>query len=146
MTIRIKIESNYDIDSLLLYLKSTLIKKSISNVEIIDNKILLENKFFNQQSRMNSFAYVSKGTIFVESDVYPSYLIYNYHNFKLPLYICSLLMILYFIFRFSILICIVAIFMFTLNAVFMHFRQTFFFRKQMKTYLFTFKSSQNECK
>ncbi|MBF4507811.1 hypothetical protein IRZ83_14135 [Flavobacterium sp. JLP] len=135
MTIKIKINDYYNDELILSHLKHHLIQQGISEVLVLNNKLLLKNKFFNTQSRMNRFAYIKDGYLYTRHFETYGMLYYKYSNFKFPLYIFfALLFVSFFwkIFRIFTLIFFIITF---LNQFIYHLRQKNFIKKKISEFM-----------
>lgn len=135
MTINIKINGNYSDELILSHLKHHLIKQGISEVFVLNNKLLLKNKFFNTQSRMNRFAYIKEGSFYIHHLETYEILYYTYSSFSFPIYFCFLLFSLSFfwkIFRFFTLIFFIILIIYQLIY---HTRQKKYLKKKILEFI-----------
>ncbi|MCO6147497.1 hypothetical protein [Flavobacterium sp. NRK1] len=135
MTITIKTQPIYNKNLLLLHLKNHLIKQGISTVSITDDKLVLENRFFNGQSRMNRFTYLKKGEISIQSSQEDSQLHFEYHNYKFSLYLCLLSAIIAYFWSPMLFMFYLLSFQFIVNIFIVHIRQKLFFSKAVKDFI-----------
>lgn len=134
MNIKVKINKNCNDELILIFFKDHLIKQGITNVSLSDNKLILKNIFFNKQGRMNPFAYIKEGSFHIHHFDKYKILHYTYHSFKFPLYFCTLLLCLSFvwtIFRFFTLIFAIV---FLINFLIYHKKQKNFINKKISQF------------
>ncbi|WP_291142270.1 hypothetical protein [Flavobacterium sp. UBA7680] len=135
MTLQFKIDSNYDDELLLSYLQHHLIKQEISDVSIINNKLVLKNNLFNGQSQMNSFAYTAEGFFYIEHFETSKTLYYTYYNFRVLLYIGSLFLVLGFFFETFRILTIGIILITLINQTLYRKKQKRFITKKISEFI-----------
>ncbi|MDR6762677.1 Ca2+-dependent lipid-binding protein [Flavobacterium sp. 2755] len=134
MTLKFKINDNYDDELFLSHLQHHLIKQEISDVSIINNKIVLKNNLFNGQSQMNSFAYTAEGFFYIRHFETYKTLYYTYYNFRILLYIGSLFLVLGFFFETFRILTIAVILITLINQTLYRKKQKRFITKKISEF------------
>lgn len=129
MTIEIKINGQYDDKLIFLYLKHHICKQGISDVVIVNDKLLIKNKFFKIQTSINPFAYMTEGYFYIKHFKTCKILYYTYSNSRFAMYFCSTLFVLSFFWKIFRLFTLLFLFVFFLNKTIYHAKQKRFIRK-----------------
>jgi len=135
MTIEFKMNAGYDDKLILLYLKHHICRQSISNAVIINNQLLLKNKFFKIQTSTNPFAYMTEGCFHINNFETYKTLHYTYSNSILPVYLCLILFVLTFFWKIFGLFTLLFIIIFFLNKTIYHSKQKRFIHRKIAEFI-----------
>ncbi|MCO6176137.1 hypothetical protein NHF50_13880 [Flavobacterium sp. NRK F10] len=129
MNIVIKTKEIKEKELFLRHLQSHLKEKGIDSVLIEKNMLILKNKFFNNQSRLNSFAYTKDGNININSFEGNTKINYKYRSYKFPLYICLFFGILTFFEKIPLIIFLLVLVIVFLNSYINYLKQKKYIKK-----------------
>lgn len=134
MLVEFEMDGKCEDELILSYLQHHLKKQGVSEVLIEENNLMLKNRFFNTQSRMNPFAYVKDGQVGISRLGGKTVIYYKYRNFSFPLYLCLVFVILAFFERLFIFLSVMVVIIFISNLYLYHFKQKRFIRKRLEDF------------